>query len=172
MIWRLTSLWIVSKISKKITWYWYGWIKSKRQKYAILDQIIYSKILFGKWERKPQADSNSWSAVHKIDTLATELWRYSIKSIGTNRLKTHLNRHLMTYTCSVLKSIRCSEIIWAYQFLKIKSPPLNSIKFPLHVFDALVKIQHFDQQKNDLSWFYLDHVTSTLCKWWIDARMQ
>lgn len=57
----------------------------------------------------------------------------------------------MTYTCSVLKSIRCSEIIWAYQFLKINSPPLNSIKFPLHVFDALVKIQHFDQQKNDLS---------------------
>lgn len=32
---------------------------------------------------KALADSNSWSAAHKPDTLTTELWQYSTKSIDT-----------------------------------------------------------------------------------------
>lgn len=42
------------------------------------------------------ADSNSWSAVHKHDTLANDQWWYSTKSINSDNLTTHLNYHPMT----------------------------------------------------------------------------
>lgn len=51
----------------------------------------FSNILFSKYE--PQ-DWNSWSAVHKSDTLTTEL--YSTKLIDASNETKQLNRNLVT----------------------------------------------------------------------------
>lgn len=52
------------------------YISQKGEKYAILEENWFTKIYFSiyMYEQKPQAASHSWSAVHKHDTLTTELW--------------------------------------------------------------------------------------------------
>ena len=65
-------------------------------------KMIFSKISFSKHEQKPPA-------VHKPDTLTTELSRYTSESIDTNSLAKHLNRHLVTLCLKKYKS-RCSEV--------------------------------------------------------------
>lgn len=56
----------------------------------------FQKMYFGIYKQEPKADSNSWSAVHKPETLTTDLWYYSAKSIDTNNLTKILNRHLLS----------------------------------------------------------------------------
>lgn len=58
--------------------------------------MIISKTSFRKHKQKAQPDSNSLSAVHKPDTLTTELLRNTSESIDTNILTKHLNRYILT----------------------------------------------------------------------------
>lgn len=85
---------ICSHISRKLLvydryHYEYKIYKSNtgRQKYAILEKKLYSKMLLGKYNKNPK-HSNLWSTVHKPNTCTTttELWCYSTETTDTNNL--------------------------------------------------------------------------------------
>lgn len=58
-----------------------GGAKNPAKKYTIMVKTF--NFNWSKYEQKPEVDLNSWSAVHKPDTLTTELYWYSTKSIDT-----------------------------------------------------------------------------------------
>lgn len=76
---------------------WAGWSAILGKKYGVLN-----KYLISKYKQKSKSNSDSWSALHKFDTLTTELW-YSIKSIDANKTFISLRSVLNSLQVDVMR---------------------------------------------------------------------
>lgn len=101
-----------------------------------MKKIMFLKTLFSKFERKSQADSNSWAAVHMPDTLTTELWWYLTKSINRNN---STNVQIAILWINVFKTVSRS----VFGYLKTRRQKTSVSSGGWHVKEKNPTFEHF-----------------------------